>query len=260
MNVSAQLVVPLPEAYLVGLSGERRPVPCLYSSEVLDDSIPCGEGVRGGSNMRGILGKKVGMTQIFNERGEAVPVTVILAGPCFVTQYKEKDIDGYQSVQLGFEETKEKHLTGGQWGHLRKNNLPPLRHLREIPINDGEQYDVGEKINVGIFVVGERVDVTSVSKGKGFAGVVKRHGFRGGPKTHGQSDRTRAPGSIGATSTPGKVFKGMRMPGRMGGQKVTVQNLEVVVVDPRRNLLAVKGGVPGAKGVLLVIKEAIKQG
>lgn len=210
--------------------------------------------------MRGILGKKVGMTQIFTEQGEAVPVTVIEAGPCFVTQYKEKDRDGYRAVQLGFEETKEKHLSGGQWGHLRRNGLPPLRYLREIPVSDGEKYEVGQKINVGIFDVGERVDVTGVSKGKGFAGVVKRHGFRGGPKTHGQSDRTRHPGSIGATTTPGKVLKGMRMPGRMGGQPVTVQNLEVVVVDPMRNLLAVKGGVPGAKGELLVIKEARKQG
>ncbi len=209
--------------------------------------------------MRGILGKKVGMTQIFNERGEVVPVTVIQAGPCFVTQCKKGDTDGYQAVQLGFEETKEKHLSSGQWGHLRKNNLPPLRYLREIPVSDGEEYEVGQKINVGIFRVGERVDVTGVSQGKGFAGVVKRHGFRGGPKTHGQSDRHRRPGAIGATTSPGRVFKGMRMAGRMGGKQVTVQNLEVIGVDPGRNLLAVKGGVPGARGGLLVIKEARKQ-
>lgn len=209
--------------------------------------------------MRGILGKKVGMTQIFNEQGEVVSVTVIQAGPCFVTQCKNEDTDGYRAVQLGFEETKEKHLSGGQWGHLRKNNLPPLRYLREIPMSDGEEYEVGQKINVGIFRVGERVDVTGDSKGKGFAGVVKRHGFHGGPKTHGQSDRHRHPGSIGATTSPGKVFKGLRMAGRMGGESVTVQNLEVIVVDPRRNLLAVKGGVPGARGGLLVIKEARKQ-
>lgn len=209
--------------------------------------------------MRGILGKKLAMTQVFNEQGEAVSVTVIQAGPCFVTQCKDADTDGYRAVQLGFEETKEKNLTGGQWGHLRKNNLPPLRHLRELRVSSGEKYEVGQRISVGIFSVGERVDVTGVSKGKGFAGVVKRHGFRGGPKTHGQSDRHRAPGSIGATSSPGRVFKGMRMAGRMGGQPVTVQNLEVVVVDARRNLLAVKGGVPGAVGGLLVIKEARKQ-
>lgn len=209
--------------------------------------------------MRGILGKKVGMTQIFSEQGEVVPVTVIQAGPCFVTQYKRGNTDGYRAVQLGFEETEERHLTYGQWGHLRKNNLPPLRHLREIPVSDGEEYEVGQKINVGIFRVGERVDVTGISKGKGFAGVVKRHGFRGGPKSHGQSDRHRHPGSIGATTRPGKVFKGMRMAGRMGGRLVTVQNLEVILVDPRRNLLALKGGVPGGRGGLLVIKEARKQ-
>jgi len=210
--------------------------------------------------MRGILGKKVSMTRIFNEQGEVVPVTVIQAGPCFVTQCKNEDRDGYRAVQLGFEETKEKHLTGGQRGHLRQNKLPPLRYLRELPVSDGEEYEVGQKINVGIFRVGERVDVTGVSKGKGFAGVVKRHGFRGGPKTHGQSDRHRHPGSIGASTSPGKVFKGQRMAGRMGGQVVTVQNLEVIVVDPRRNLLAVQGGVPGGRGGLLVIKEARKQG
>lgn len=210
--------------------------------------------------MRGILGKKAGMVQIFNRQGEVVPVTVIRAGPCFVTQCKGDDTDGYRAVQLGFEETKEKHLSGGQWGHLRKYNLPPLRFLREIPVRDGEEYEVGQKINVGIFQVGERVDVTGVSKGKGFAGVVKRHGFRGGPKTHGQSDRHRSPGSIGATTSPGRVFKGMRMAGRMGGRPVTVLNLEVVLVDPRRNLMAVKGGVPGGRDGLLLIREARKQG
>jgi len=210
--------------------------------------------------MRGILGKKAGMAQIFNQQGEVVPVTVIRAGPCFIAQCKRENTDGYRAVQLGFEETKEKHLSGGQWGHLRKNNLPPLRFLREIPVSDGEEYEVGQKINVGIFEVGERVDVTGISKGKGFAGVVKRHGFHGGPKTHGQSDRHRSPGSIGAMTSPGRVFKGMRMAGRMGGQPVTVLNLEVVLVDPRRNLMAVKGGVPGGKGELLVIREARKQG
>ncbi len=209
--------------------------------------------------MRGILGKKVGMTRIFNEKGEVVPVTIIQAGPCFVTQCKREDTDGYRAVQLGFEETKVKHLSGGQWGHLRKNNLPPLRYLREIPLSEGEEYEVGQKINVSIFRVGERVDVTGTSKGRGFAGVVKRHGFAGGPKTHGQSNRHRAPGSIGAM-TPPRVLKGTRMAGHMGARLVTVQNLEVVLVDPRRNLLAVKGGVPGARGGLLLIKEARKQG
>jgi len=208
--------------------------------------------------MKGILGRKVGMSQIFDERGEVIPVTVIEAGPCFVTQVKTMERDGYAAVQLGFEEVKPKRLTGPQLGHLRKNQLPPLRHLREIRVSDISQYEEGQKIRVSIFDVGDRVDVTGISKGKGFAGVVKRHGFRGGPKTHGQSDRHRASGSIGAGTTPGRIYKGMRMAGRMGNARVTAQNLQVVLVDPERNLLAVNGAVPGARNGLLIIKEARK--
>jgi large subunit ribosomal protein L3 len=208
--------------------------------------------------MKGILGKKMGMTQIFDERGEVVPVTVIEAGPCFVTQVKTPERDGYAAVQLGFEEVKLKRLTRPQMGHLSRNQLPPLRYLREIWVSDVGQYEEGQKIRVSIFDVGDRVDVTGISKGRGFAGVVKRYGFRGGPKTHGQSDRQRAPGSIGAGTTPGRVYKGMRMPGRMGNARVTVQNLQVVLVDPERNLLAVKGAVPGARNGLLVVEEARK--
>jgi len=208
--------------------------------------------------MKGILGRKVGMTQIFDERGEVVPVTVIEAGPCFVTQVKTLERDGYAAVQLGFKEVKPKRLTRPQFGHLRKNQLPPLRYLREIRMSDVSQYEEGQKIRVSIFDVGDHVDVTGISKGKGFAGVVKRHGFGGGPKTHGQSDRQRAPGSIGAGTTPGRVYKGMRMAGRMGNARVTVQNLQVVLVDPERNLLAVKGAVPGARNGLLVVEEARK--
>jgi len=210
--------------------------------------------------MKGILGKKVGMTQVFDEKGEVIPVTVIEAGPCFVTQKKTVERDGYAAIQLGFEEVKRKRLTKGQWGHLQKSKLPPLRYLREIRVNEAEldEYEEGQKINVGIFEVGEMVDVVGISKGRGFAGVVKRHGFRGGPKTRGQSDRMRAPGSIGQTTTPGRVYKGKRMAGRMGNQRVTAQNLEVVLVDPQRNLLAVKGSVPGARNGLLIIKEARK--
>jgi large subunit ribosomal protein L3 len=208
--------------------------------------------------MKGILGKKMGMTQIFDERGEVVPVTVIEAGPCFVTQVKTPGRDGYAAVQLGFKEVKPKRLTKSQLGHLGKNQLPPLRYLQEIRLSDVGQYEEGQKIRVGIFDVGDRVDVTGISKGRGFAGVVKRHGFRGGPKTHGQSDRHRAPGSIGAGTTPGRVYKGMRMAGRMGNARVTVQNLQVVLVDPERNLLAVKGAVPGARNGLLVVEEARK--
>jgi large subunit ribosomal protein L3 len=210
--------------------------------------------------MKGILGKKVGMTQVFDEQGEVVPVTVIEAGPCFVAQIKTVERDGYTAIQMGFGETKPKHLTRPQLKHLEKSDLPALRNLREFRMLDDEMpdFEEGQRVAVDIFEVGESVDVTGTSKGRGFAGVVKRHGFRGGPKTHGQSDRLRTPGSIGACTTPGRVFKGKRMPGRMGNQRVTAQNLKVVLVDPERNLLAVRGAVPGAKNGLLMIRQARK--
>jgi len=213
-----------------------------------------------GTKMKGILGKKIGMTRIFDEDGKVIPVTVIQAGPCFVTQKKTVERNGYSAIQLGFEEVKPKSLTRPELMHLKKKKLPPLRYLREIRVKESEldNYEEGQKIGVGIFDVGDRVDVTGYSKGRGFAGVVKRHGFRGGPKTHGQSDRHRAPGSIGQTTTPGRVYKGKRMAGHMGNERVTIQNLEVVLVDPERNLLAVKGSVPGARNSLLIIKEARK--
>ena len=210
--------------------------------------------------MKGILGKKVGMTQVFGERGEAIPVTVIEAGPCFVAQIKTVERDGYSAVQLGMDEIKPKRLTQPQLKHLEKSNLPPLRYLREVRVSAEElaNFEEGQKLLVDIFEEGELVDVTGISMGRGFAGVVKRHGFRGGPKTHGQSDRLRAPGSIGACTTPGRVFKGKRMPGRMGGERVTAQGLKVVIVDAERNLLAVRGAVPGAKNGLLLIRLARK--
>ena len=210
--------------------------------------------------MKGILGKKVGMTQVFDDRGVAIPVTVIEAGPCFVAQIKTVERDGYSAVQLGMDETKPKRLTQPQLKHLEKSNLPPLRYLREVRVSAEElaNFEEGQKLLVDIFEEGELVDVTGISKGRGFAGVVKRHGFRGGPKTHGQSDRLRAPGSIGACTTPGRVFKGKRMPGRMGGERVTAQGLKVVIVDAERNLLAVRGAVPGAKNGLLLIRLARK--
>jgi large subunit ribosomal protein L3 len=210
--------------------------------------------------MKGIIGKKVGMTQIFDERGEVVPVTVIEAGPCYVAQVKTEERDGYSAVQMGFEEIKPERLTNPQLKHLQKSNVPPVRHLREFRMaaDDLASLEEGQKVTVDIFAEGEMVDVTGVSKGRGFAGVVKRYHFRGGPKTHGQSDRHRAPGSIGACTTPGRVFPGKRMPGRMGGERVTAQNLQVVTVDPERNLLLVKGPVPGAKNGLLLIRQARK--
>jgi large subunit ribosomal protein L3 len=207
--------------------------------------------------LKGLIGKKVGMTQIFDDAGAAIPVTLIEAGPCYVTQVRTSDRDGYSAVQLGFQEVKPKRLSGGQLGHLKRNNLPPLRFLREFREKQPE-VEEGDKLTVDIFETGELVDVVGTSKGKGFAGTVKRHGFRGGPKTHGQSDRHRAPGSAGAGSTPGHVFKGKRSPGHMGNARVTVHNLKVVLVDAERNLLGVCGAVPGARGGLVVIKGARK--
>lgn len=207
--------------------------------------------------MKGIIGKKVGMTQIFDESGSVIPVTVIEAGPCYVTQVRNGETDGYVAVQLGFTETRPQRLTKGQLGHLRRNNLPALRYLREFRVKDGEtDVEEGQEIKADVFEKGERVDVIGISKGRGFAGTIKRHGFHRGPKTHGQSDRERAPGSIGAGSTPGRVIKGLRMGGRMGNDRVTMQNLEVVVVDPERNLIAVRGSVPGANGGIVLIKPA----
>ena len=208
--------------------------------------------------MKAILGKKVGMTQVFNESGEAVPVTVIEAGPCYVTQVKTLEKDGYRAAQLGFEEVEARKLSGGEKGHLDRKDLPYLRHLREVPLGEGEDIAEGERILVDVFEVGDYVDIVGISKGRGFAGGVKRYGFAGGPKTHGQSDRHRAPGSIGGTTHTSKVWKGQRMPGRMGNERVTAQNLRVEVVDPERNLLAVHGSVPGARGGLVEIKQARK--
>lgn len=209
--------------------------------------------------MKGILGKKVGMTQVIQEDGEVIPVTVVEAGPCFVTQVRTTKRDGYKAVQLGFGAVARRHLTKGQVGHLQKAGLPELRHLRELRLREGENYTLGQQVLVDIFAPGERVDIEGKSKGRGFTGVVKRYGFAGGPRTHGQSDRERAPGSIGACATPGRVWKGQKMPGRMGGKRITSQNLEVVLVDPDRNLLAVRGSVPGPNGSLVLVKEARKQ-
>lgn len=201
-----------------------------------------------------LLGKKVGMTQVFTETGVAVPVTVIELGPNFVTQLKTLERDGYSAVQVGFSETKRLNMP--EKGHLK--GLPPLKHLREVRSENGDELTVGQQIDASIFAKGDKVDIIGTSKGKGFAGVVKRHGFAGGPKTHGQSDRHRAPGSIGASATPGRVFKGMRMAGHMGNERCTIQNLEVVEVYPDRNVMLVKGSVPGAKNQLLVVRKAIK--
>ena len=207
--------------------------------------------------IKGLIGKKIGMTQIFDDKGAAIPVTLIEAGPCFVTQVRVPQTDGYSAVQLGFEEVKPKRITGGQLGHLKRNDIPPLRFLREFRVKDPDVKE-GDTISVEVFSVGENVDVVGTSKGKGFQGAVKRHHFAGGPKTHGQSDRWRAPGSRSATTTPGRVFKGSRGPGHMGSERVTAQNLRVVLVDAERNLLGVRGAIPGPKGGMVMIKEARK--
>ncbi|MDP9353425.1 MAG: 50S ribosomal protein L3 [Chloroflexota bacterium] len=202
--------------------------------------------------VEGLLGKKIGMTQVFDETGRALPVTVIQAGPCVVTYLKTRERDGYEAVQIGFDEVKR--LKKPEQGHLK--DLPALRHLREVKSSGTADLQTGQTVDVSVFTAGEKVDVIGRSKGKGFAGVVKRHGFAGGPKTHGQSDRLRAPGSIGATTTPGKVWKGQRMAGHMGDERVTVKKLRIVQVDPERNLLLVHGAVPGANGGLVVVQKA----
>ena len=211
--------------------------------------------------MRGILGRKVGMTQLLTEKGVVVPVTVIEAGPCYVTQVKTAEKDGYTAIQIGFEEAKPRRLTKGEIGHLRRRNasLPMLRILREFRLKKVDDYAVGQKIMADIFIVGQLVDVQGTSMGRGFQGGVRRHNFRGGPRTHGQSDRLRAPGSSSAGTTPGRIYKGKRMAGHMGAVPVTVSNLRVELVDPERNLLVVRGAVPGAKGGLVLIYEARKQ-
>lgn len=210
-------------------------------------------------DLKGLIGRKVGMTQIFDDTGAAIPVTIIEAGPCFITQIRTHAKDGYNSVQLGLEETSQRRLTGGQLGHLKRTNAPPLRHLREFRVRNLGDLEEGERITVQVFRVGDRVDVVGTSKGRGFAGAIKRHGFHRGPKTHGQSDRERAPGSHGAGSAPGRVFKGVKGPGHMGSVRVSSQNLRVDLVDLERNLLGVRGSVPGPKGGLVLVKEVRKQ-
>ena len=209
--------------------------------------------------MIGIVGRKVGMTQLLTSTGVVVPVTIIEAGPCYVTQVKTPEKDGYVAVQLGFQETRQKRLTKGQLGHLRRNNLPALRVLREFRVKSEGEYKVGEKILADLFVVGEQVDVMGISKGRGFQGGVKRHGFHGGPRTHGQSDRLRAPGASSSGTTPGRVYKGKRMAGRLGGGHVTVQNLRVVEADANRHLLLIRGSLPGGVNGVVLIKKALKK-
>jgi large subunit ribosomal protein L3 len=204
--------------------------------------------------INGLLGRKLGMVQVFDKRGRLRGATVIEAGPCLVTQIRTEERDGYQAIQLGYGAAKRTNKP--MRGHLKR--LGDLRHLREFPVEDASQHKVGQRIGAELFREGDHVDVTGISKGRGFAGSVKRHGFHGGPKTHGQSDRHRAPGAIGAGNTPGRVFKGMRMAGHMGAEKVTVRNLEVIESNPARGILIVAGAVPGARDGLVRIRYSSK--
>jgi len=200
----------------------------------------------------GIIGRKLGMTQVFKEDGKMEAVTAVEAGPCVVIQVKTSDKDGYSAVQLGFGAAKR--LKSPEVGHLK--GLGEFKVLREIRIAEDESINIGDKLDVSLFKVGDKIDVTGISKSKGYAGVIKRHGFHGGPKTHGQSDRHRAPGAIGSTTSPGRIWKGLRMSGHMGGEQVTVRGLEVRGADAERNILLVKGAIPGnAKGLLLIRKS-----
>ncbi len=205
--------------------------------------------------MSGLIGKKLGMTRIFDEKGNDVQVSVIQTGPCFVTEIRTKDTHGYNALQLGFEEKRDKSVKQPERGHFKKSGVKPMRYLREFRTFDVNQYKLGDVIKADIFQVGDEVKVVGTSKGKGFQGVVKRHHFGGGPVTHGQSDRRRAPGSLGGSSYPSRVLKGLRMAGRMGNARVTVRNLKVVRVDAENNIVMVRGGIPGARnGMVLITK------
>ena len=206
--------------------------------------------------MKTLIGKKVGMTQIFDEKGRVIPVTVIEAGPCVVAQVKSVETDGYNAVQLGFGEVKDKHINKPEKGHFEKSKLSAKKHLREFRA-DSIDVKVGDEVKADVFEAGDKIDVQGTSKGKGFQGVIKRHGQHRGPMGHG-SMYHRRPGSMGSTSTPGRVFKGKKLPGHMGVQTVTIQNLDVVRVDMDKNVILVKGSVPGPKGAILKIKSAVK--
>jgi large subunit ribosomal protein L3 len=206
-----------------------------------------------------ILAKKLGMSQIFDHQGNAIPVTLVQAGPCTVLQIKTKNTDGYNSIQLGFGEKKEKHTTKPLKGHFAKSDSTPKRHIRESRVEDTSRYEVGMTLTAGIFQKGDQIDVTGISKGKGFAGVMKRYGFSGFPATHGTHENFRGPGSIGSSADPARVFKGKKMPGQMGDETVTVQNMKIVDIREEQNLMIIKGPLPGGKNGLLVISHAIKK-
>lgn len=209
---------------------------------------------------KGLIGEKVGMTQIFDDQSRVVPVTVIKAGPCRVSQVKTPEKDGYSALQLAFGEVPERRLTKPELGHIKKAGVQPTRKLIELRIADVSGFQVGQEIKADIFEKGERADVVGVSKGKGFAGVMKRHNFAGKSATHGTERKHRSPGSVGACATPSRVFKGLRMAGHMGTERITTLSLEVVDADPQRNLLLIRGSVPGPNGGLVVVRSSVRGG
>jgi large subunit ribosomal protein L3 len=210
--------------------------------------------------VKAIIGEKLGMTQIFDDENRAIPVTVIKAGPVHVTQIKRPETDGYAAIQIAYREMTTSKANRAQVGHFAKAGVAPHRHVVELRVDDPDAYELGQEITIAdVLEVGQRADATGISKGKGFAGVIKRHGFQGQGASHGVHKVHRAPGAIGACATPARVFKGKRMPGRMGGDQTTVLNLDVVQIDVGRNVLLLKGAVPGAKGAVVVVREAVKK-
>ena len=207
---------------------------------------------------KGIIGKKLGMSQIFSEKGDVIPVTIIEAGPCYVSQKKTVDADGYSALQLAFSEVKEKRLNRAQAGHLKKAGVVPCKHLKEFRLEDAEQFNVGDVISVDTFAAGDKVDVTGVTKGHGYSGVIKRWGFRMKRMSHGAGPVHRHAGSLGANSSPSRIFKNKKMAGQFGNEQVTALNLSVVKIDSEKNLIAVKGAVPGAKGGIVFIRDSVK--
>ncbi len=206
--------------------------------------------------IRGLIAKKIGMTHIFDGEGQIISLTALECGPCFVTQIKSADKDGYDAIQLGFSQTKR--LNSARKGHLAGKEVGELKYLREFDADDLSTIKIGQKLNVDLFKEGDYVNIVGTSKGKGFQGGVRRHHFHGGPKTHGQSDRTRAPGAVGSTTDPGRVLKGTRMAGHMGNRRITERNLKVIRIDPARNMVFVEGAVPGGRGGIMLIEKSTK--
>jgi len=224
--------------------------------------VPSGVGVKAGVpsgvEIKGILGTKVGMTQVFDENSKVIPVTVIKAGPCRVSAVRSLEKDGYRAIQMAYGEVPARKLNQPERGHLKKVSLPPMRHLVELRLPTTDGFEVGQEILADVFAPGERVDVVADAKGKGFSGVMRRHGFKGLSASHGTERKHRSPGSVGASATPSRIFKGMKMGGQLGASRVTILNLEVVQADPKRNILLIRGAVPGPDGGLVLVRSSVR--